>query len=248
MTTLTARERDRRANRYLLGTIAVIAVIASAVLHRQVLSHNPGVFWLPTAAGLAYGFGLWFLGARRDSKWLSNLTMAGWLVIFWVLLWTKVVSGPAWFMAVMAGGIAVTAAFPKKAKPSKVEKVSPAEVHPWSGSDVTAEPTTHTFGRRTVPAVTITSPDGATRFRVSELAGFFDNEMGTVESIPGQPLTFLTRVGVAASDSIIGEATAGLSEGTLVLIDAANDSRPAAVVSAEDAVTFEHWVRTLPED
>ncbi|PZE33928.1 hypothetical protein [Curtobacterium sp. MCPF17_031] len=248
MATLTARERDRRANRYLLGAIAVIAVIASAVLHRQVLGHNPVAFWLPTAAGLAYGSGLWFLGARRDSKWLSNLTMAGWLVIFWVLLWTKVVSGPAWFMAVMAGGITVTAAFPKKAKPSKVEKVSPAEVRPWSGSDVTAEPTTHTFGRRTVPAVTITTRAGATRFRVSELAGFFDNEMGTVESIPGQPLTFITRVGVAASDSIIGEATAGLSDDTLVLIDAANDSRPAAVIADEDAVTFEHWVRTLPED
>ncbi|PYY43389.1 MULTISPECIES: hypothetical protein [unclassified Curtobacterium] len=248
MATLTARERDRRANRYLLGTIAVVAVITSAVLHRPVLSSDPVAFWLPTAAGLAYGSGLWFLGERQDSKWLSNLTWAGWLVVFWVLLWTKVVSGPAWFLAVIAGGLAVTAAFPRKTKPSKVDKVPLAAAKPWSGSDVTAEPTTHTFGRRTVPAVTITTRDGATRFRVSELAGFFDKETDTVESIPGERLTFLTRVGVAAPDSVIGEATAGLPDDTLVLIDEKDDSRPAAVIVDEDAVTFEHWVRTLPED
>jgi hypothetical protein len=151
-------------------------------------------------------------------------------------------------MAVMAGGLAVTAAFPRKTKPSKVEKVPLAEAQLWSGSDVTAGATTHTFGRRTVPAVAITTRDGLTRFRVSELAGFFDRDTDTVESIPGERLTFLTRVGVAASDSVIGEATAGLPEATLVLIDGKDDSRPAAVIADEDALAFEHWVRTLPED
>jgi hypothetical protein len=52
----------------------------------------------------------------------------------------------------------------------------------------------------------------------------------------------------AAPDSVVGEATAGLPDHTLVLIDAANDSRPAAVIADEDAATFEHWVRLLPED
>jgi hypothetical protein len=246
MTTLSTRERDRRGRQYVLGVVTILAVIATFVVHRHVLSGNPLAFWLPTVAGFAYGSTLWFLGSRRASRWLSNLTMAGWLGIFLVLLGTKVVSGPAWFMAVMIGALAVTAAFPQKPAPSTVEKIPAADVRPWSGSGVTAELTEHDFGRRALPAVNVTTKDGAAGFLVADLAGHFDGEQGIAESVSGQ-LAFLTRVGLASPDSIIGEATTGLPEGTLVLHSAKEEARPSAVFAPADAAAFEHWVRTLPE-
>ncbi len=244
MSTLTPRERDRRGTQYV---IAGVAIIATFVDHRHVLSSNPIAFWLPTVAGLAYGSALWFLGRRRTSKWLSNLTMAGWLVIFWVLLATKVVSGPAWFFAVMIGALAVTAAFPVRPAPSSVPKVAAADVVPWAGSGVTADLVEQNFGRRTLPAVSITTHAGAGSFLVTELAGFFDGETVIAESNSGKPLLFLTRVGVAARGSVIGDASAGLPDGTLIVHGGADETRPAAVFTTEDAAAFEHWVRTLPE-
>lgn len=248
MATLTARERDRRGTQYIVGALTVVAIVVTFVVHRQLLSSNPAAFWLPTVAGFAYGGALWTIGARRNSKWLSNLTMAGWLIIFWVLLGTKVVSGPAWFIAVMIGALAVTAAFPKKPKPSTVPKRPIADIRPWSGSGVTASTTVHKAGRRTAQAVTLATGAGAPTFTVTELAGFFDREVGTAEAVAGPP-TFLTRVGLASPDSIIGEATAGLPDGTLVLLPiAGDDTRPSAVFTERDADAFERWVRSIPED
>jgi hypothetical protein len=248
MATLTTRERDRRGTQYVIGTVAVTALIASFVLHRQLLSAHPSAFWLPTVAGLAYGSLLWGFGSRRNSKWLANLTPAGWLIIFWALLATKLVSAPAWFISVMVGALAVTALFPKKPAPSSVKKVAIEDVRPWSGSEVAATPTTHDTGRRTAAAVTLSAASGAPVFRLSELAGFLDREIATAESVEG-PLTFLTRAGVAAPDSIVGEATAGLPDGTLVLLTVAGeDTHPSAVFTVSDAASFERWVRSLPED
>lgn len=248
MTGLTTRQRDRRATRYLTGGVALVAVVVSIFVHRQVLSSHPWGFWLPTVAGLAYGSVLWFLGSRRNSKWLSNLTMAGWLVVFWVLLGTKVVSGPAWFMAVMAGGIAATAAFPRTPAPSSISKVPLADIRPWTGSGLSAEFVEHDLRRRVMPAVSISAQSSTTRFSVAELACYFDGETGIAESLHGQPLTFLTRVGVASPDSIVGEATAGIADGTLVLLDVAGENtRIGAVFTEDDAAQFERWVRTLPE-
>lgn len=248
MATLTTRKRDRRATQYVTGVAAALAIIATLVVHRQLLSSNPLAFWLPTVAGLAYGSLLWGLGSRRNSKWLSNLTMAGWLVIFWVLLGTKVVSGPAWFIAVMIGAIAVTAAFPKKPKPSTVRKRPLADIQPWSGSGVAAAPATYSAWKRTLPGITIATGDRSAVFPVESLAAFFDGELGTAESTAG-PSTFLTRVGVAAPDSIVGEVTAGLADGTLVLLDVAGDNTSVvATFTPADAEAFEQWVRTIPED
>ncbi|MBM7475488.1 hypothetical protein [Curtobacterium herbarum] len=85
-------------------------------------------------------------------------------------------------------------------------------------------------------------------FRLSELAGFFDQEIATAESVAG-PLTFLTRTGIAAPDSIVGEATADLPDGTLVLLSVAvEDTHPSTVFTASEAASFERWVRSLPED
>ncbi len=127
-TSLTTRQRDRNATRFFESGLSVVAVIVLFVVHRQLLVSNPLAVWLPTVAGFAYGSGLWFLGARRESKWISNLAMAGWLVVSWVLLGTKVASGPAWFMAVMAGALAVTATFPRKPAPRTEEKLPNADI------------------------------------------------------------------------------------------------------------------------
>jgi len=247
-TRLTTRQRDRRATRYLTAGVALVTVAVSIFVHRDVLSSHPLEFWLPTVAGLTYGFVLWFLGSRRDSKWLSNLTMAGWLVVFWALLGTKVMSGPAWFMAVIAGALTVTAAVPRTPAPSAVRKVHSSDIEPWTGSGLTAEFVEHDFRRHSMPAVSVTTQSTTTRFLVTELASHFDGETGIAESVHGQPLVFLTRVGVASPDSIVGEATVGVPEGTLVLLPAArDDTRIAVVFTEEDAGAFEHWVRTLPE-
>jgi hypothetical protein len=151
MATLTTRERGRRGTQYVIGTVAVIALIASFVLHRQLLSAHPSALWLPSVAGLAYGSLLWSFGSRRNSKWLANLTSADWLIIFWALLATKLVSAPAWFISVMVGALAVTALFPKKPAPSSVKKVAIEDVRPWSGSEVAATPTAHDTRRRQPP-------------------------------------------------------------------------------------------------
>lgn len=229
-TGLTTRQRDRRATRYLTAGVALITVAVSIFVHRHVLSSHPLEFWLPTVAGLTYGSVLWFLGSRRDSKWLSNLTMAGWLVVFWALLGTKVMSGPAWFMAVITGALTVTAAVPRTPAPSAVGKVHSSDIQPWTGSGLTAEFVEHDCRRHSMPAVSVITQSTTTKFLVTELASHFDRETGIAESVHGQPLMFLTRVGVASPDSIVGEATVGVPEGTLVLLPAARDDTRIAVV------------------
>ncbi len=47
---------------------------------------------------------------------------------------------------------------------------------------------------------------------------------------------------------MLDDATPGLADGTLFLFTGRQDARPSAVFSTEDALAFEQWVRTIPED
>lgn len=85
-------------------------------------------------------------------------------------------------------------------------------------------------------------------FLVMDLAAFFDGEKGIAESTNGEQLTFLSRKGIASRSSVLDDATLGLADGRLFLFTGQRDARPSAVFSDEDAIAFEQWVRTIPED
>lgn len=250
MTTLSTRERDRRGGRIVLAVIALIAAAVSVWLHFHTGAIRPSVFWVPTLLGLAYGAAVWPVGMRRGSGWWSNLVWVGFLGVFFVLIATKTFSAPAWFLAVIVGTLLTEAVFPAKRAPtSSVAKLPLDQVRPWSGSGVTAAVTERPFGRPNAkPAVLVTTQDGRTVFLVMDLAAFFDGEKGIAESTNGEQLTFLSRKGIASRSSVLDDATPGLKDGTLFLFTGQRDARPSAVFSDEDAIAFEQWVRTIPED
>lgn len=250
MTTLSTRERDRRGGRIVLAVIALIAAAVSAWLHFHTGTIRPSAFWVPTLVGLAYGTVVWPIGMRRGSGWWPNLVWVGFLGVFLLLIATKTFSAPAWFLAVIVGALLAEAVFPaKRAQTSSVAKLPLDQVRPWSGSGVTAAVTERPFGRPNAkPAVLVTTQDGRTVFLVMDLAAFFDGEKGIAESTNGEQLTFLTRTGIASRSSVLDDATPGLADGTLFLFTGQQDARPSAVFSDEDAVVFEQWVRTIPED
>lgn len=250
MTTLSTRERDRRAQRVFFVVMAVIMAGADVWLHFHAGVIRPSAFWVPTVVGLVYGAVVWPLGLRQESRWWPNLVAAGFLGGFLVLIATKTFSPYAWFLAVVIGSL-LFQAFPPPKRPAArvVAKLPLTEVRPWTGSGVTATAVEHPVGKsRTKPAVAVTTQDGATAFLVMELASFFDGEAAIAESTNGEQLTFLTRKGVAAKSSILDDATPGMADGTLFLHSAKDESRPSAVFSDDDAAAFEQWVRTLPED
>ncbi|MGU3408805.1 hypothetical protein ACLBWP_01740 [Microbacterium sp. M1A1_1b] len=247
MTTLTMRDRDRRGRRIFAGVLAVIAAAATIELHRNTVTTHPSEFWVPTIAGLAFGALLRPVSQRLSRLWL-NLAWAGYLGVFLALVYTRTFSPFAWMLAVSVGAL-LAEAFVPRTKAAGVTKRPIADVEPWTGSGVTATAGVRPSGRGTTrTAVTIDTRDGSTAFLVSDLAAFFDGQVGTAESANDEPLTFLTRKGIAAKSSIVDDASPGLTAGTLFLHSAVNDSRPSAVFTAEDAKAFEHWVRTIPED
>ncbi|MDT0208980.1 hypothetical protein [Curtobacterium sp. BRD11] len=250
MATLSTRERDRRGGRIVLAVLALIAAAVSVWLHFHTGTIRPSAFWVPTLVGLAYGSVVWPIGQRRGSGWWPNLVWVGFLGVFFVLLATKTFSAPAWFLAVLVGALLTEAVHPaKRAAPSAVAKLPLDQVRPWSGSGVTAAVTERPFGQpRARPAVLVTTQDGSTVFLVMDLAAFFDGETGIAESANGEQLTFLSRKGVAPRSSVLDDATPGLADGTLFFFTGRQDARPSAVFSNEDALAFEQWVRTIPED
>ena len=248
MTTLTRRERDRRTTQVFQGIFAVLGTVATVVLHRTVITAHPLDFWLPTVAGVAYGAVLWRLGRDSGSAWFPLLPLLGWVAVLLVLARTHTGSASAWGFAVLIGAFAVTAAFPKRPAARPVSTVPLTEIRPWSGSGVTATPTEHDLGRRSAHAVTVRTGTATSTFLVSDLAAFVDAETQIADTAPGAPLLFLTRAGVASSDSILGEVTRDLPDGTLFLHAGGEGAPPAAVLSDEDARSFQDWVRALPED
>ncbi|MGN7189490.1 hypothetical protein [Curtobacterium sp. MCBA15_004] len=248
MTTLTRRERERRTAQLFNGAFAVLLAVATVVLHREIIAAHPLDFWLPTVAGLAYGAVAWRLGRDSTSAWFPLLPVLGWVAGVVLLARLHVAAAPAWGFAVMIGAFAVTAAFPKRPAPRPARKVASTEVRPWTGSGVTAVPTEHDLGRRSAHAVSVRTGSATSTFLVSDLAAFVDAERQIADSAPGAPLMFLARAGVASSDSIIGEVTTDLPDGTVFLHAGGEGVPPAAVLSEDDARTFEDWVRSLPED
>jgi hypothetical protein len=250
MTTLSTRERDRRAQRVFFVIMAIVMAGADIWLHFHAGAIRPAAFWIPTVVGLVYGAFLWPLGLRQESRWWPNLVGAGFIGGFLVLIATKTFSPYAWFLAVVIGTSLFQAALPPKRPAARAAARLPlSEVQPWTGSGVTATVVKHLVGKsRTKPAVALTTQDGATAFLVMELAAFFDGEAATAESTNGEQLTFLTRKDVAAKSSILDDATPGMADGALFLHSAKDESRPSAVFSDDDAAAFEQWVRTLPED
>lgn len=250
MTTLSTRERDRRGGRIVLAVLALVAAAVSVWLHFHTGTIRPSAFWVPTLVGLTYGSAVWPIGQRRSSGWWPNLVWVAFLGVFFVLIATKTFSAPAWFLAVLVGALLTEAVHPaKRAAPSAVAKLPLDQVRPWSGSGVTAAVTERPFGQpHAKPAVLVTTQDGSTVFLVMALAAFFDGETGIAESANGEQLTFLTRKGVAPKSSVLDDATPGLADGTLFLFTGQRDARPSAAFSDEDAIAFEQWVRTIPED
>lgn len=250
MTTLSTRERDRRAQRVFFVIMAIVMAGADIWLHFHAGAIRPAAFWIPTVVGLVYGAFLWPLGLRQESRWWPNLVGAGFIGGFLVLIATKTFSPYAWFLAVVIGTLLFQAVLPPKRPAARAAARLPlTEVQPWTGSGVTATVVKHLVGKsRTKPAVALTTQDGATAFLVMELAAFFDGEAATAESTNGEQLTFLTRKGVAAKSSILDDATPGMADGALFLHSAKDESRPSAVFSDDDDAAFEQWVRTLPED
>ncbi|MFA0850717.1 hypothetical protein ABRP24_012470 [Curtobacterium sp. WHRI 8282] len=250
MTTLSTRERDRRAQRVFFVVMAVVMAVADVWLHFHAGVIRPSAFWVPTVVGLVYGAVVWPLGLRQESRWWPNLVGAGFLGGFLVLIATKTFSPYAWFLAVVIGTLLFQAALPPKRSAARVAARLPlTDVRPWTGSGVTATAVERPFGKsRTKLAVALTTQDGATAFLAMELASFFDGDAAIAESANGEQLTFLTRKGVAAKSSILDDATPGMADGTLFLHSAKDESRPSAVFRDDDAAAFEQWVRTLPED
>ncbi|MBT1669178.1 hypothetical protein KK092_07275 [Curtobacterium flaccumfaciens pv. flaccumfaciens] len=248
-TTLSTRERERRNLRIgaAAGTIVFLGI--SAWLHS---ANNVGLavsFWPPTIAGFTWGVVLWTLARRTGKTWLSHVTMAGLVVVFLFLLTSKTWSPFAWTLAVFAGAAFSSSAFLTRIPEQTVQKTPRADIRPWKGAGVTATLTELPVGRksRTRPGVRIDSATLQTVFPVIDVAQLFDQETSIAETANGQPLAFLTHVGVAAKSSVIADATGRLPAGALIIHAAADESRPAVVFDGADAASFETWVRTLPE-
>ena len=114
MTTLSTRERDRRAQRVFFVVMAVVMAGADVWLHFHAGVIRPSTFWVPTVVGLVYGAVVWPLGLRQESRWWPNMVGAGFLGGFLVLIATKTFSPYAWFLAVVIGKLLFQAALPPK--------------------------------------------------------------------------------------------------------------------------------------
>lgn len=126
-----------------------------------------------------------------------------------------------------------------------------ATILPWSGGGLTARAVTQRAGRggnRVAVCIDVTGQVSQTaRFRADEIGALVTGRSIIAETVNDAPdLMFLVYAGTQPAGSAAAEVTAGLPEGTLVLLHTNPELRIVGTATPPQGAEFGQWVRTLP--